>query len=193
MSPSPVILVNDGSPFQDTTGTATNQGASVLVDIAPVDIYLPALFVWHTGSLLRFTGSGIITTAAAPPGLTMGLYIGSNTAIGSNTSMCTSASISPLTASLSNNTWQVEFTMRVTALGASGTAVSSGTLMLPTSATLGTTNTYVLPGAGSATGNSQTFINSQANYVQLGALFGKVSGVTDSIQCYQWFMEALDT
>ncbi len=187
--PSPVILVNDGSSFQTTTGAAA---ASVvaLTDISPVDIQLPALFVWHTGALLRFTGYGIVSTASVAPTLTLGLYAGTNAAIGSNTSMC-SASINT-TASLANAVWRVEFSMRVNTIGASGTALTTGEWKFPTSNTTGVATTYMMPSIGSVSGGSATFLNGSANYIQLGATWGTAQSQS-SITCYQWYMEALDT
>lgn len=187
-SPSYVLMMNPGqvsnTPGSALTNTVTLTDISGGANVAGEAYTIPANFM-QTGQVWRFTASGIFTTTSTPT-LLLGLYAGgvAGTALAATIAVTTPSGVT-------NQSWLLEATMRVTAPGTSGTVVTQGcvTGIESVSLTGASASTTMMPETTS-TGGQSTQNTSVANILTVGAQWGTAAS-GNSITCEQFIIELL--
>lgn len=185
-------LLNAGAPWTTTAGSALSTATTATISPqsgGSNDFTLPANYLYE-GLVLRFWGQGLLTTTGTSTTATF--FIAGNNA-GSFTTILTTTGLTTGTGSITGLQWQIEAFLTVTAPGSSGNTVScQGQMQFNTSVPANpaaiAANSMILPMPNS-NGATATALNTT---VALGfPLRATLAGANATIQCTQWFIEAL--
>jgi hypothetical protein len=175
------LLNNLPSPAY--AGTALANSTS-LTDISPVpNVTIPANSLM-TGQVIRVTARCKFSNVTAAPSLLLGIYYGGVAGV----KLC---AIGATATTITAANWPIEVRalLTVQTVGASGSIMPSGEVLLGTSLTAWT----AIPMDASATA-AVTVDTTTAKALTLGAQWsgGSAPSASDTIQCLQWVVEGLN-
>jgi hypothetical protein len=190
-------LLNAGSPWQTTNGTALSASASTAT-ISPQaagqqDFVLPVQSVagsglqWYPGMTLRVRGRGTINSGGTASNLTVFLAAGASGTLA--TTLSTTAAMALGTGTLTGMGWRLDTLIRCLAIGSSGNTLSCGGELVmtdnTTAAAIGTANglVWLLP-------ETTTAFNTYTPATALG-LRATLSAAFGLIQCNQFTIEQM--
>jgi hypothetical protein len=186
-------LLNAGTPWQTTNGTALSASASTATispqAAGPQDFILPTQYnglQWYPGMTLKIEAGGTINSGSTTSNLTVFLAAGVSGTLA--TTLTTTGALTLGTGSLTGIGWNMEIRLRCLAIGSSGTTLSAGgTMEFPTAVgsnagTLGTANNTIMnmPETTNAF-NTYTAVTALGLRATLSAAFG-------AIQCNQFLI-----
>ena len=189
-------LLNAGTPWQTTNGTALTSSASTatISPQAPTgqDFMLPGQYnglQWYPSMTLRIRAQGTLNAGATTSNLTLFTAIGVSGTLG--TTIGTTGALTLGTTITTAVVWRLNSLLRVLAIGSTGNTLSyGGEIMFPTAAgantaTLGTANETIL-----AIPETTTAFNTYTQGTCMG-IRATLSAAFGSVVCNQFTIEQL--
>jgi hypothetical protein len=190
-----VNLLNAGTPWQTTAGTALSASASTATispqAAGPQDFVLPGQpngLQWYPGMTLKVEAAGTLNTGGTTSNLTVFLACGASGTLG--TTLTTTGALTLGTGSLTGIEWNIKAWIRCTAIGSSGnTLAAAGAWTVATTAG-SNTGTLSSPAVNSLTlmmPETATAFNSYTAATALG-LRATLSAAFGAIQCNEFLI-----
>jgi hypothetical protein len=192
-----INLLNAGSPWQTSNGTALTSSASTATispqAAGPQDFILPSQYngtQWYTGMVLRVRARGTVQAGTSTSNMTVFLACGVSGTLG--TTLTTSGALTLGTSITTATGWWLEALVRVFGVGSSGTTLSAGgdlhiaTVTGANAGTLGTASETMMTML-----ETTTALNTYTAATALG-LRATSSAAFGSITCNQFTVEQLD-
>jgi hypothetical protein len=188
------VLLNDGAPWQTTSGTSLTTATTATISPQETSakdyLILPAYL--HVGSVFRVYAQGILTTTAVSTTATIFLAAGATP-----TTLATPVGITTGTTVITGIQWFWESVSRVTALASTGNTISTaGRLTLGNSGAGLPANPIALtatPGmvlsAPNSAGETAAAVDTTTSMAIM--MRGTLAGANATIGCNQFLVESL--